>query len=68
MSKRNERTASGTTRVRIITDGPCGLCGEVADIPTELVAAYEASLHVDSNPDAVAYAESVIAKRAQSAG
>lgn len=48
-----------TTKVRVLRDSPYGLVGEVAEIPTELVAGAEASGMVDSNEAAVAYAESL---------
>ena len=57
MSKRNEKTESGLTKVRVLSDCAFGLCGEVAEVPTELVAQYEARAFVDSHPDAVAYAK-----------
>ena len=50
------------TKVRVLSDCQFGLVGEVAEIPTELVAQAEAAAKVDSHPDAVAYAESLRAK------
>ena len=53
-----------TTKVRVLGDCAFGLCGEVADIPTDLVAAAKARALVDDDSAAVAYAEEQLAAAA----
>lgn len=44
-------------KVRVLRDCTFGLWGEVASIPTDLVAGAKAQAMVDDDPAAVAYAE-----------
>lgn len=53
-----------TTKVRVLSDCTFGLVGEIAEIPTELVAAAKAHAQVDDDPAAVAYAEEQLADAA----
>lgn len=53
------KSKTGLVEVRILRDCTFGLCGEVAQIPAELVAAAEADGTVDGAASAVAYAKSL---------
>lgn len=62
MSGKNKNTV----KVRILRDCTYGLWGEVAEIPTELLAGAEAQGLVDSAASAVAYAEKLAKEKPRS--
>jgi hypothetical protein len=58
MTKKSE-----TFKARVLTDCPHGKCGAVAVFDAESIEAARADIHLDFDPDAVAYAEAELAAR-----
>ena len=58
-AKKKAETTGGMTRVRVLCDCIFGKCDDVVDLPAEHIAEALALGVVDSDPTAVAYAESL---------
>ena len=56
---RKKPDVAGAVRARVLTDCQLGKADSVVDVPAELVDQFISIGVIDTDPDAVAYAESI---------
>lgn len=59
--EKSTAAAEATVKVRVLSDCAYGACGEVAMMPATELESAKARAMVDDDPDAVAYAEGLLA-------